>query len=577
MLHVRLQELFDLRGIGPGAAQERRRLKRALASADGEILRIEHDAREHCLRLHAQDVRLLDLLLEQLRHQLAGRRRIRLVEAHGRVGDIGRRTAVVVDDRHAGAGFEQVAVFHLIRAVGVYHDEQRAAVGMQIRLLRRQERFAVLRHAQHPVTQLAGGRLVRIHDDAAGRAELARDAADAGGRAERVQIGEFMAHDVDLGRVLNELAEGVGHDAGLDLRAPLDLAAAAAEEFERDAVFHHGLVAAARERHLGAENGEIIAFIEAVAVAPDADADGGADAARAGHGVHAVEQGCELVLAQLVKMPLLEHVQIPVTVVAAEEAALALAPLQELVLNGVAQLVALAVGQAADELIVVIDDDDGDNRARSVILQPDLFIIRDIDPVGDAHVAGGIVRIRAHEVAVDLILMALILQQLRALGIALEQPAAGKLRDHVRDAHIDRRLVPAAEIEKVLVGPDDLRICRTKDRHRQREILQGIISCRLRIIGDGFNISFERAALARAHDDRINDEQQNDDALADRQPEPVGEEERDDCKHDQKQQKHPRIGHQRPLQLGFIGYIADFGVSHRHTSLHPAGQKLLPL
>lgn len=177
----------------------------------------------------------------------------------------------------------------------------------------------------------------------------------------------------------------------------------------------------------------------------------------------------------------------------------------------------------------------------------------------------------------DLILMALILQQLRALGIALEQPAAGKLRDHVRDAHIDRRLVPAAEIEKVLVGPDDLRICRTKDRHRQREILQGIISCRLRIIGDGFNISFERAALARAHDDRINDEQQNDDALADRQPEPVGEEERDDCKQDQKQQKHPRIGHQRPLQLGFIGYIADFGVSHRHTSLHPAGQKLLPL
>ena len=260
-----------------------------------------------------------------------------------------------------------------------------------------------------------------------------------------------------------------------------------------------------------------------------------------------------------------------------EEAALALAPLQELVLNGVAQLVALAVGQAADELIVVIDDDDGDDRARSVILQPDLFIIRDIDPVGDAHVAGGIVRIRAHEVAVDLILMALILQQLRALGIALEQPAAGKLRDHVRDAHIDRRLVPAAEIEKVLVGPDDLRICRTKDRHRQREILQGIISCRLRIIGDGFNISFERAALARAHDDRINDEQQNDDALADRQPEPVGKEERDDCKHDQKQQKHPRIGHQRPLQLGFIGYIADFGVSHRHTSLHPAGQKLLPL
>ena len=348
-----------------------------------------------------------------------------------------------------------------------------------------------------------------------------------------------MAHDIDLGRVLNELAERIGHDAGLDLRAPLDLAAAAAEELERDAVFHHGLIAAARERHLGTEDGKVIVFIQAVAVASDADADGRADAARICDCVHAVEQGRELVLAQLIEVPLFKHVQIPVAVVAAEEAALALAPLQELVLNGVAQLVALAVGQAADELVVVINDDDGDDRAGRVILQTDLFIIRDIDPVGDAHVAGGIVGVRAHEVAVDLVLTALILQQLRALGIALEQPAAGKLRDHVRDAHIDRRLVPAAEVEKVLVGPDDLRIRRTKDRHRQREILQGIISCRLRIIGDGFNISFERAALARAHDDRIDNEQQNDDALADRQPEPVGEEKRDDCKHDQKQQKHP--------------------------------------
>ena len=263
-------------------------------------------------------------------------------------------------------------------------------------------------------------------------------------------------HDIDLGRVLNELAEGVGHDAGLDLCAPLDLSAAAAEKLERNAVFHHGLIAAARERHLGAEDGEIIAFIEAVTVAPDANANGRADAAGAGHAAHAVEQGREFVLAQLVEMPLLEHVQIPVAVVAPEEAALPLAPLQELVLNGVAQLIALAVGQAADELVIVINDDDGDDRTGRIILQPDLFIIRDIDPVRDAHVAGGIVRVRAHEVAVDLVLMALILQQLRTLGVALEQPAAGKLRDHIRDAHIDRRLVPAAKIEKVLVGPDDL-------------------------------------------------------------------------------------------------------------------------
>ena len=275
-------------------------------------------------------------------------------------------------------------------------------------------------------------------------------------------------------------------------------------------------------------------------------------------------------------MPLLEHVQVPVAVIAAEEAALALAPLQELILNGVAQLVALAVGQAADELVIVVDDDHGNDRAGGVILEPDLLIVRHIDPVGDAHVACRVVRVRAHKVAVDLVLAPLILQQLGALGVALEQPAAGKLRDRVRDAHIDRRLVPAADIKENPVRPDDLRIRRAKDRHRQREILQGIISRRLRIISNGFDVPLECAALARAHDDRVDDQQQNDDALDDRQPEPVGEQKRDDCEYDQKQQEHPRIRHQRTLQLRLAGYIDGFGISHRHTSLHPSGQNLLP-
>ena len=76
-----------------------------------------------------------------------------------------------------------------------------------------------------------------------------------------------------------------------------------------------------------------------------------------------IKQGRKLVLTQLVKVPLLEHVQVPVAVIAAEEAALALAPLQELILNGVAQLIALAVGQTADELVIVINNDHGDDRA----------------------------------------------------------------------------------------------------------------------------------------------------------------------------------------------------------------------
>ena len=102
--------------------------------------------------------------------------------------------------------------------------------------------------------------------------EAPGDAPHAHRRADGVEVGVLMAHDKDLTGIGDQLAEGVGHHAGLDLCARFDLRAAPAEKFKVELVFHDRLIAAARERHILGERGEGIVLVIARAVESDADA-----------------------------------------------------------------------------------------------------------------------------------------------------------------------------------------------------------------------------------------------------------------------------------------------------------------
>ena len=81
-----------------------------------------------------------------------------------------------------------------------------------------------------------------------------------------------------------------------------------------------------------------------------------------------------------------------------------------------------------------------------------------------------IVSAGANNVAADLILFAVELKKIRALGLALHEPLARKLRYKLGKAYIRSRAGQAAYGEKHLVSPDNARIVKPENYYRQWEI-----------------------------------------------------------------------------------------------------------
>ena len=114
--------------------------------------------------------------------------------------------------------------------------------------------------------------MVRVHNDVDLRAELTRHTADTDGGAYAVQITEAVAHDQDPRRVAYQFGKGIGHDAGLDLRALLNLEAAAAVELEAHLVLDDRLVAAPGEGKLTGRIRKLQRLAEVRGVDTEADA-----------------------------------------------------------------------------------------------------------------------------------------------------------------------------------------------------------------------------------------------------------------------------------------------------------------
>lgn len=179
--------------------------------------------------------------------------------------------------------------------------------------------------------------MVRLH------AQQSRQRAYAHRAADTVKVGEFMTHDQYLRRIAHELGESVRHDAGLDLGALFDLAAAAAEELEAEPVLDDRLIAAARERKLYGDGRILQRLRERGCIHAEAEAYRSVDAGRAFDLVHLLNDG-EFLRLQLLKAAALKQDKIAVALVAADDGLVVIAPLVELVLDGVADVVLDAVG-----------------------------------------------------------------------------------------------------------------------------------------------------------------------------------------------------------------------------------------
>ena len=133
----------------------------------------------------------------------------------------------------------------------------------------------------------------------------------------------------------------------------------------------------------------------------------------------------ELAGLEPLKVAPLHQDDVPVTVIAAQDAVKGRAPLTELVLHRVTYIVLYTLRLVLGKLFKVIDDDDTSDRAAVLILDADVVIVRDVHPVGYAHErALFLILIGTDDVAVQLILPAAYLKQCRVPGLALKQPLA---------------------------------------------------------------------------------------------------------------------------------------------------------
>ncbi len=270
--------------------------------------------------------------------------------------DIGSGPSVMVDDRNPVAGLQQAVILHLLRAVSIHNHQQRAAVRHKHGLLWRDKGPGIFRLLLQPADQRFRGVLLPINDNSALPAFIPGNAAYGHRAAHRIQVGMLMPHNEYPGGVRNQFCQRVSHHPGFDLRPRLNFVAASSVKHEVEAVFHHGLVTPPGEGHLHSQGAELQILSESRSAMAYADADRGMDSRGAYHFAYVLQHG-KFLFRELLQPSLLKNEKVAVAVIPAHDGVLALAPLGDDVLHGVAHLIFDSVRLVFHHLIVIIDDD----------------------------------------------------------------------------------------------------------------------------------------------------------------------------------------------------------------------------
>ena len=276
-----------------------------------------------------------------------------------------------------------------------------------------------------------------------------------------------MAHDVDVPGVLHQLPQRVGHDAGLYLGALFGGLGAAAVELEIVPVLHHRLIAAPAQRHFQRQIGVFEQAVKAVAVPAHADGQRGADAA-ALHRADAV-QHVELLLGVGGEILLLHHEQIPVAVIAQQQAAAVGAPVVELSLDIRQQRRALAFRTGLHQILVVVDHQNRHGGTGHVQRLAHLLRLGNVQPVGSGqHIVVALQLVGMAQRAEHPVGAVVPHHVFRRFPLALQQPVAVKPRHGVRHRHLKQLILQPRQTHEPVVAPQDLAGVQVEHQHRQR-------------------------------------------------------------------------------------------------------------
>ena len=394
------------------------------------------------------------------------------MEVERRVFNVLGRPPVVVDHRHPVARLQQLYAFHHVGAVGVHHDQQRAGAHLQKRLIGGRKDPGILRQATEPVQHRPGGVVFQIDDHLGLLAPLAGHTAKACCGAHGVHVREAVAHDIKLRGVRHQLAEGIGHDPGLDLGPLFRGLAAAAVEGKVHLAPDHRLVAAPAESHLQRQIGVLVQLSHAVGVLADADREGRR------HVAHldvpdGVQHG-ELVLREMLVVALLKNEEVVVPLGFQQQPVGAGGPDVELFVDLGQHGAAGRVGAGLHQILVVIHHQHRQHGAGAHVPLPQLVGVGGIHPVGGGHqVLLAAPALGPDQRAVHPEAAAVHAHPVRAFLLALQQPLHGKLRHRVLHLHFKEVFPHAGQLQKVLIAPDDLAGVRPEHHDRQRGVDEG--------------------------------------------------------------------------------------------------------
>ena len=314
-----------------------------------------------------------------------------------------------------------------------------------------------------------------------GDAVLPAQGAHPGGRPHRVVVRLPVAHDEHLGGVGHQGGQGAGHDPALHLGAFLSLLGPAAVELKGKLVADDRLVASPGQGHVHRQVGEVQQLPEAVPVHPQSDGQGGVHTAGVDHLVDGV-QNVKLAVDKFLQMALLKDEQIPLPLVAAQDAPGVGHP----ALNAAVDLGhdggAVVFRQVFQQVLVVVQQQHGHHRTAGLKFISGEGQLGDIHPVGGGQKAAP-PPVGTHQMSVDQKAPSAVFHLAGALAPALHQPPDIKAGNQRGQLGIVQMLPLAGELEKAVVGPDDVVALWAEEHHGQRGVDHSVLGCGLHIAG----------------------------------------------------------------------------------------------
>ena len=370
----------------------------------------------------------------------------------------------MVDDGYPVAGLKQLGRLNLLGTVGVHHHSQGAGVGDEQGVLRGEKCIVVFRKLRELVDQLLSRGSARIPDDVGGHPVFPAQGAHTGGGAQRVVVRGLVAHNKDLRGIGNQGGEGVGHDTAFHLCALFRLFGAAAVKLKSKLVADHRLIAAPGQGHVDGQVGKVEQLLVAVPVLADADGQGGIDAAGVDHLVDGI-QNVKLGLHKAGQILFFKNKEIALPLIPAQQSAGLGHPGVQTVVNFQGDVGALVVGEVFGEILIVVNEQHCRHRTGGCILVPDQTELSDVHPVGGGQKASR-TPAGTDQMSKDQKAPAAVGDLCGAFALAFHQPTGVKVGNQGRQLGIKEMFPLAGELQKAIVGPDDVVALRAEKDHR---------------------------------------------------------------------------------------------------------------